>query len=406
MRELGTNGVMKQPSRRLRAFAILASFGLHVVALWLWGHAERPLAGSSARTLEMVTWEEPSPPAAQEPPKPSPVKPTRNQVPKRVAQADPRPAPAPAEPALPTPERAAPADAPKRAMVLVPPVDLGSGGVLVESPTGRTLFNDGGVEDLVAKRAVEGERARKYVDGFAKDVLASARVERGLVDPAYGELRRRLANAISKVPDAINPQDAREKTAAFFDQWKASRERYGKTGAPYETPEGWRADSEIPPPLQAAVDRGSPEATALRNWMYAGARLRDFADGRMGAEIVSIVDVTVDHAGAVASLEMIQRSGLPTFDSWVLETLEKQSLPMLGLDAGALPAAHRSRWAFTGRIVYFRSVKDVKAAEDVPYLLVASLFGSGRFDPVLGTADYIDLRHPHYQASVKLLAVY
>ena len=53
-------------------------------------------------------------------------------------------------------------------------------------------------------------------------------------------------------------------------------------------------------------------------------------------------------------------------------------------------------------------MKDVKLVEDGWYLALAAVPGllTGTFDEVSGKVEFIDLRHPHYEARVKLLRVY
>ena len=64
-------------------------------------------------------------------------------------------------------------------------------------------------------------------------------------------------------------------------------------------------------------------------------------------------------------------------------------------------------WAFHGRVSYLRSAEHFDVLEDAWYLvLTLPICVAGTFDEVTGAVSYVDLRRPHYEATVELLEAY
>lgn len=249
------------------------------------------------------------------------------------------------------------------------------------------------------------------MQGVAQGALAEARVTSGLVDPYFHDLRRQLARDIGTAPDFTDAANPQNLPKTLVGSWSKAAESYGKTGTAYDAPvtrESIAGPGEIPSQLQREIDRGSGDAKALAMQLYAGARLRDFGQGKMGAELYAEVELRQGATGAVAGVRLVQRSGVATFDGWVLQRAASAVDALGPLDAGARPEGYHSVWGFTGRVSYMRSTKDITMKDDWAYLALASVAGltTGTFDEMTGTSQYVDLRHPHYECSVKLLRVY
>lgn len=145
-------------------------------------------------------------------------------------------------------------------------------------------------------------------------------------------------------------------------------------------------------------------------FLTAGARLQEFADGRAGKKLIALVALTQAADGAVLELKLAEPSGLPPFDAWVLQTAD-DTLASFRLDAGTRERS-TSLWQFEGRISFLKkagapSVRDVAAA--LPLVALSALTGGrvpislGRFDEVTGEAEVVDLSSPHYECTVTLL---
>ncbi|MCA2978535.1 MAG: hypothetical protein INH41_26265 [Myxococcaceae bacterium] len=143
-------------------------------------------------------------------------------------------------------------------------------------------------------------------------------------------------------------------------------------------------------------------------FLAAGARLQEFAEGRFGAEFVAEVALVQAPDGALRAIELVRPSGTPRFDTWVT-SVAKARLEAFRFDGGLARAPLRSVWRFTGRLSFSKKtapvLRDVAAA--LPLLALGFLsggrlpFGLGRFDEAAGTAEVVDLSSPHFECRVR-----
>jgi hypothetical protein len=320
-----------------------------------------------------------------------------------------------------------------RALTLTPSPDaipMPSGaGPGDDAPRGRTLHP----EDLPSDAellADEHERVLARVDGWTRRELSAARVRGGLPDPAYGQLGVDLRAATDDVPKFIDTDSPKEVVGALLESWGAGAARYGKTGAPYAEPEGRLENVEKPSEMAKGAANGSPDAIATANFLAAGARLQEFADGRAGLELYALVEIKQRPSGALESVELIRPSGLRPFDAWVTDKARAVGVAF-SRDAGTGTKALRSVWRFDGIITYRRKLKlselNGRAAIGMVAMNVLSALSSlgntapqgpgeptrplgprvpglvGRFDEMTGEMDMVDLTNPTYDCKVTLL---
>ncbi len=157
---------------------------------------------------------------------------------------------------------------------------------------------------------------------------------------------------------------------------------------------------------------GDGRAIAGISKLHQQARLLEWANGAAGVELIAVVELRQDSDGALRSIVLQKATGVRAFDAWVLEMarLSVQSLKETPPDAGVGIHATglRSVWEFKGKVSYMRTSKELDAKQDAWYLLAMMPLGfaPGTFDEVSGSMSYVDLRYPHYEATVKLLQVY
>ncbi|MBM4782640.1 MAG: hypothetical protein GQE15_33610 [Archangiaceae bacterium] len=294
--------------------------------------------------------------------------------------------------------------------ILTPRDDVLGTEVVDTDPSGRTLYP--GDEPTEAERlAEESERVHDRVDGWARQSIRRARVANGIVDPHYTDLQRELAAATDDVPDLIGLDDPKAVATALRDAWQGGAERYGKTGAPYDTPPGWNPVIEQPESLMRQAQAGSPEMMNFVQFLSAGARLQEFADGRAGTALVTTVALTQAPDGTMLELRLAEASGVKPFDTWVMETARSR-LGSVRFDAGARDRGFSSLWQFTGRVSFMKKATAPTArdlATQIPLMALSALTGGrvpialGRFDEVTGTVETLDLSSPHYECTVTLL---
>lgn len=296
------------------------------------------------------------------------------------------------------------------ASILTPRDDVLGPEVVDSEPSGRTLHP--GDEPTDAERlAEESERVHDRVDGWARQTIRRARVANGIVDPHYSDLQRELAAATDEVPDLIGLDDPKAVATALKDAWQSGAERYGKTGAPYDTPPGWNPAIEQPESLMRQAQAGSPEMSNFVQFLSAGARLQEFADGRAGTALITTVALTQAPDGSVLELRLAEPSGVKPFDTWVMDTARTR-LGSVRFDAGTRERGFSSLWQFTGRVSFMKKASAPTArtlATQIPLMALSALTGGrvpiaiGRFDEVNGTVETLDLSSPHYECTVTLL---
>lgn len=402
--------------RRLK-WALVLSLVLHAVLLVVWrraGPVKPAVRGpepSTAVELEIVQ----APPVVSEEPAiaPSPVV----KAPAR-AKRSPAPAPvvtAPAPLAPPTVAEGAPDPQPSspRSAFLVPRESAVKLPVPEEQESkGKTTHNrPEELPDPAAVLAYEAEVVQKRVDGWVHRTLAKSRVDNGVISYYFHDLRHRLEKVTEEPPPFIEPfglKSLPEHGKQAVSAWETAAARYGKTGSAYDEPAGYK---ELHGVAKSEAEKGGKQAREFAQKMEMGARLRDFGDGKMGEELIAIVQLKQGSNGALADLSLLQPSSSIRFDAWVMAQAPKAldglvDPPDSGV--GIHAEGMRSVWAFKGRVTYKRKLEDAKLLEDGWYVGLMAIPGllTGNFDEVTGTVEYVDLRYPRYECKVQLLEVY
>lgn len=296
----------------------------------------------------------------------------------------------------------------------------GSPPLRTDSGRGHTLRNDPSERpDPAALAEYEAEQVRARVQGWANDELAAQRVEAGAVDGYFYELRKGLQDAAAHPP----PFDGVPFAQKLVRHYVASAGRYGETGNPYvEVPTSGRADEELSPLEQRAeADRSrgpgrkgggrSSPAEDFRETLRKGALLRDWADGKMTAALVALVELRQSASGRLLGHVLIESSGNELFDAHVMKSAPEAIAklpPPPERGAGIRSDGLRSLWAFEGRVKYKKKLKDVDWSESWAYHAAALSAGllTGSFDETTGDIYVVDLTDPQFVCNVKLLRVY
>jgi hypothetical protein len=396
-------------NRRLQ-LALALSVLLHLaLALWLLAlpPQRREVPAPEALTFEVVAVEPVRAPAVADTPV-GPSAPAPATAPKRgspsPAVAAQTPSGAPAQPGAVAPsESDAPRESPNGTLALLPWAPSGTGSATANSGRGRTVRPG---EEVPESLEVEGARVRGRVQEGAEDVLAERRVDNGLVDPFFHAVRHRMEAKIEAEP-YVSSQRLKD---AINDSIEGASKRYGRGEGVVEAPPS-RTDvlraggiqhlREVDPGMGAFVESGL-------NGIELARRLEK--EGAGAAKLVLQLELEQDTEGTVLSSQLLKSSGSAAYDHWVLtNVLGTLTLSAtLKLDAGA--AAHRSAWAFIGRLNPMLAPPQLR----LPTLEHPALtFGTGfdetellrrRREPkpaVAGAAD-----RAQYSVDVKLLRVY
>ncbi|WP_241758139.1 TonB C-terminal domain-containing protein [Myxococcus landrumensis] len=287
------------------------------------------------------------------------------------------------------------------------PKTLTPGGIPLPSgspiQSGRTLHPGDPAPSREALAAEEGERVRGRVQGFIDDQQAILRVENGLVDPYFTELRKALEKGFVDAP--VFPGSPLGKQIATA--WAAQAQRFGTTGTPAGPVPQASTPTEQLKALETRLGRNTLEH--LRSRVQLGSELRHVADGG-GGKLVVTLELLQDADGTLREAKLVSVSGVPAYDTYVLNAvpsaLAKLPPPRDGA-RGIKPEGIRSLWAVEGRVVYFRKAKDLKKRSAL-YLATALAVGvlAGRFEETTGEVEVVDFTNPRFVCQPRLLRVY
>lgn len=281
---------------------------------------------------------------------------------------------------------------------------------------GKTIRNlPGELPDAQTLRIAEEERVRTRVTGVMKDALAVAKVESGGGDEYVTTVRIAMNEAAAKPP----PFDKASFPKQMVDQYRDGAARYGQSGSPYDVAHNAyddRGQTPMERELEIARTRG-PGGTGQKgttpiedfnNTLNTGRELRAFADGKMSNGLIAIVELAQGQDAKLLSLQLVQPSGNAVFDKFVMEVAPKSLEGVKAFAAGSHPNGLRTWWEFRGVVSYKRSVKDMNVKDDwwyVAAMMPANLV-TGNFEETTGDVYLVDVRHPQYKCSVRLLRVY
>lgn len=268
---------------------------------------------------------------------------------------------------------------------------------------------------LDAERAVVKGR----VDGWMADGAAEARVNGGIVDGYFGEMKQRLEARLDKPEGVLSGSFVRDFATAYGH----AAQQYAAAGNPYRAGEvvGAAPDIDGDRPLATMAQR-YPESTGGQGGGRArsalnqaaqrsaqGRMLRDFADGKFGKGLFAIVELRQGSDGHLLDAKLLEASGSAEFDAHVMK-VAPQALTALGPPPATVKVSEgglRSHWAFEGHVVYKRKLRDATLMQDGWYLALAGLAGLMTGDIDMGSdATFVDLRHPELKVKAKLLRIY
>ncbi|HLL54591.1 MAG TPA: TonB C-terminal domain-containing protein [Myxococcaceae bacterium] len=368
----------------------------------------------------------PSPPRApaRPPPAPAPVAPRPDEALAQGADREPAPAPTSSAPMTPAPSAVASApvseekrgsgpDSPRALKLLPDPAPfIATGPEQPGDSRGRTIRNrPEELPDPAAVAAYEAEQAKARIDGWMRDELATLRVENGLVDSYFGDMRHSLEKHAGHPPPFHEGNFLQQLARSQLDAMRS----YGKTGSPYGPGQGpelhTQGGMETPQERATRMYAQSGGSQRLQQTLEQGARLREFGNGRYGVGLMAIVDIRQTAQGKLLGLSLVRSSGNQVFDKYVMESapVAIEALPEAPANRpGIHPDGIRSTWAFEGRVTYKKKLSDMRLDKDGWYLagmLPLSLL-AGNFDEVTGVVEVVDLRNPEFVCKVRLLRVY
>ncbi|MFY0567528.1 energy transducer TonB [Archangium lansingense] len=418
--------------------ALILSLALHLglgLLLYLAPPTKRePSSDTGQEPLHFEVVERTPPPRVDPPPPPVPAEPVR---PPRGTPRPPRTAPPPAPPppsataAAPppaaTPSAPPPAEAeakadepevpdvPHQVRLFPGPEGLAVGpstGATPGAPTGRTWRpGDGPTPGQLL--AEEGKRVQGRVQGFLDDGMASLRVQNGLIDTYFGEMDRALEKGLTGAPLFAYQGVFKHFFKATPGRMQGLRDlissagRYGATGNPDAMGEPTGTDR------LEDVARSGTAGTRARSRPSNVDMLETYSKAAGG--LLVTLELEQSRTGQVLSVKLLDSSGNPLFDAYVVERVPK-SLEVLGPASEHFAVRSkgnvRSVWRINGNVSFSRTIRfsklDELGADDAAYISALIPFGllSGNFEETRGEVIIPDLRRPHFDIRTQLLRVY
>lgn len=363
----------REHGRRWGAWALALSVALHLgLGFLAFRHARQAPAKRAERPLEVqiVTLPAAEPPP---PPKAAPVVttaavPARSPPVRSPASADRPPATAPAEssqllvplasstPAAPGPTVAP--DAPRATApgALLPRLSLSAPGLLAgpdeDRGSGRTVRNGPGAEvDPVALRDYQAEKAQRAMQETLGALAAEARTRNG-TDPYFGSLANALHDGFAG-PAQARALTGKEQLADAVGTYTTAASAFARTGNPGVSKE--YADQVAQQPLARAAEREFARGNEDQaRWLMSGAQLlagNDSLKASAGRARKSLLlELVQDASGALAGLQVLERSGDDTFDDFVVHRVRKVVRDRGDVPDGGVsgaPLGFKSVWRFT-----------------------------------------------------------
>jgi TonB family protein len=254
--------------------------------------------------------------------------------------------------------------------------------------------------------AEEEARVAGRVSGFLEDATAGHRVESGLVDPYFYDLRKALTRAAANPPPVAAKAFERSLLTTLF----STSRRYGATGNPFAPsplhPSDRDLDARTYSGLQSFLDRPNMDTNALRA-AQGMATLQKLMEEVASNGPRTVIEVRQDRQGQFVSASILESSGNKAFDAHALAAVPKalEALPPPPPDGSGIHAdGIRSVWAFEGRVTFQKDVKKLKAGDLLAILPLLPVLG-GSFDLVTGDVAVNSLG-PSLQCKARLLRVY
>lgn len=287
-----------------------------------------------------------------------------------------------------------------------------STGATPGASTGRTL-RPGDGPSPGQLQAEEHARVQGRVQGFLDDGMGSLRVQNGLVDTYFSEMDKALEKGLTGAPlfayEGVFKhffEATPERGKGFHDLLK-SFGNYGATGSPDGAggPSGTdRLEDVARAGTAGARARSRPSAVDMFETYNKAA----------GALHVTL-DLEQSRTGKVLGVKLLDSSGNPLFDAYVLERVPP-SLEALGPASEHFAARSkgnvRSVWGVDGHVSFSRTIRfsklDELRADDVAYISALMPLGllSGNFEETRGEVIIPDFRRPHFDIRTRLLRVY
>lgn len=215
------------------------------------------------------------------------------------------------------------------------------------------------VRDHDAEPTEERARIAWRIHRYVRHLQAVDRVGVGLIDPYFLELKEGLVDGFDPAWEDLAPEtagdDAGSTFRAWWDDYRATASRYGRTGSPYhqgETDSSLARQGLLPPP---AAGLTSPDSMRLEMQAQMSDLWRDLVHGQAGGiELFTLIRVTQSPGGRLLDVKIEAPSGRPVYDRYVVamiaRTLAEPMKPVReGIGLGLTGERIVSLWKFRTR---------------------------------------------------------
>ena len=223
-------------------------------------------------------------------------------------------------------------------------------------------------------------------------------VTRRFFDPQRADaLGYKLQTRLRTSPPLTSLGDSQSWGSRLLTSLVPGLERYGQGRSPVDE----HRSTDWKPSLDPALSpKDSLVRPPLTDYFKMGARFRDFGSGLLGPELEADIEITSPSTNA-AGVRLVKSSGDGTFDKWAISQSELANQE-ISLSTGASAPVQRTTWTVRGRVTRLKSFRDSTSVADGAYMAAAAAAGlfTGHIDPVLGIANYVDIRDARFSCTV------
>ncbi len=252
-------------------------------------------------------------------------------------------------------------DAPRPGTSLEPRVSTvlpGIGNGEGDDARGHVVVNGPGEDgdpEVIAEYTREkvARKAGEMVDAALGDAAKAS----GTLPPYFSRLQNAMNEGVNKAEVELSDKTRKEKVADAADSWLLPAQSFGRTGSPFADPEDEKAVTDTG--LGHIAERGGISGRDMTENRQNEAALQYLSgmqvmmNAAQRPRLKTVLEVRQTASGALAETVVLQKSGDPKFDEFVLHQTRKLITQEGDTDDGDSPwhdeksDGFRSIWQFT-----------------------------------------------------------
>ena len=241
-----------------------------------------------------------------------------------------------------------------RVSTVLPGIGNGEG----DDARGHLVLNGPGEEgdpEIIAEYT--NEKVARKAGSMVDDALGDAAKAAGTLPPYFSRLQNAMNDSVNKAEVEISDKTRKEKVSDAVDTWLLPAQQFARTGSPFANPEDEKAITDTG--LGHLADRGGISGRDMTENRQNEAALQYLSgmqvmiNSAQRPRLKTVLEVRQTASGALAETVVLQKSGDPKFDEFVLHQTRKLMTQEGDTEDGDSPwhdeksDGFRSIWQFT-----------------------------------------------------------